>query len=261
MDYWIETYVASNYALFWVEIANNLSFGNTQNAIIWYGNSVATTTSNGASTFIDFDDFLTDTLANYVQIDSGWSINTNASGYLVSPSSSGQQGFISKDEGLARVYALRAKVYMSSADAGIGFIWGTAGGGESSVNGYIQNYSPSTISSQLMKYDSGSPTNLANLPALSAGWYLMELRLTFWTVIAVRDTTVDATADHSSITMIWGVGFRQKAASTNIIDWWAVRKYVSPEPYISTWSGEIENSQLQLRSQYGIYPRNIRVTK
>jgi hypothetical protein len=236
LDYWMEEKVDSNYAVFWVEIADDLS-SNPATIYIYYGKSDATTTSNGANTFDDFDDFLTNTLANYVQINSGWSINTNAPGYLVSPSSG--EGYIAKSKSLSRAYAVRARVYMSSSHAGVGFIWGTAGGGENSVNGYIQNYYPTITYSQLRRWVApGSWLNLANLPALSSGWYIMELRITSSTLICVRDTTQDASATDTRFTTLNGVGFRQAAPSTNAIDWWALRKYVSPEPSHGSWGSE-----------------------
>jgi len=56
LDYWMETYVDSDYAIFWVEIADNLSASDAT-IYIYYGKSDATTTSNGTATFIFFEDF------------------------------------------------------------------------------------------------------------------------------------------------------------------------------------------------------------
>lgn len=57
LDYWIEEKVDGEYAVFWVEVADDLS---SNNAIIYiyYGKSDATTASNGEDTFLFFDDFL-----------------------------------------------------------------------------------------------------------------------------------------------------------------------------------------------------------
>ena len=235
LDYWMESYTAGDKAVFWVEVADDLS-SNPATIYIYYGNPDATSQSNGVNTFVDFDDFLTNTLANYVQIDSGWTINTTPPGYLVSPSTG--QGFISKPKSLSRTYAVRAKVYMSSSDAGVGFIWGTAGGSEDSVNGYIANYYPSTSYSQFRRYLSGSPTILASLPPLSSGWYIMEFRITSSTLTVIKDTTQDASVTDTTFTTLSGVGFRQKSVSTNALDWWALRKYVSPEPSHGGWGRE-----------------------
>jgi len=85
LDYWMESYTASDNAVFWVEIADDLSTNN-QTIYIYYGNTSATTTSNGASTFLFFDDFATNTLDNYTETyDSGGSpaFSYDASGQRV----------------------------------------------------------------------------------------------------------------------------------------------------------------------------------
>ena len=57
LDYWLETgsLTSGTQAAFWVEVAADL--GSNQTIYIYYGNSGATTTSNGANTFTLFDDF------------------------------------------------------------------------------------------------------------------------------------------------------------------------------------------------------------
>ena len=56
LDYWLESKVDSDYAIFWVEVADDLSTVN-QTIYCYYGKSDATTTSNGDNTFPFFDDF------------------------------------------------------------------------------------------------------------------------------------------------------------------------------------------------------------
>jgi hypothetical protein len=56
LDYWLESLNAGMNATFWVEIAGNLT-EQAQTTYLYYGNPVATTTSNGDNTFIFFDDF------------------------------------------------------------------------------------------------------------------------------------------------------------------------------------------------------------
>ncbi|MGQ9506524.1 MAG: DUF2341 domain-containing protein [Candidatus Bathycorpusculaceae bacterium] len=56
LDYWMEEKVDSDYAIFWVEVADDLSTAN-QTIYIYYGKSDATTVSNGDNTFIFFDNF------------------------------------------------------------------------------------------------------------------------------------------------------------------------------------------------------------
>jgi hypothetical protein len=56
LDYWMEEKVDGDYAVFWVEVADDLSSSNAT-IYIYYGKSDATTTSNGFNTFLFFDDF------------------------------------------------------------------------------------------------------------------------------------------------------------------------------------------------------------
>jgi len=56
LDYWMESKVDGVNAVFWVEIADDLSSASST-IYLYYGKSDATTTSNGSNTFILFDDF------------------------------------------------------------------------------------------------------------------------------------------------------------------------------------------------------------
>mgnify|MGYP000288813417 CR=1 FL=1 len=56
LDYWMEDYVESDHAIFWVEVADDLSVSDAT-IYIYYGNNDAATISNGADTFIFFEDF------------------------------------------------------------------------------------------------------------------------------------------------------------------------------------------------------------
>ena len=55
LDYWLESYTPSGSALFWVEIADDLSSSDVV-IYVYYGNNVSTT-SNGENTFLLFDHF------------------------------------------------------------------------------------------------------------------------------------------------------------------------------------------------------------
>jgi hypothetical protein len=59
LDYWMESKVNGDYAVFWVKVADDLSSSNAT-VYIYYGKSDATTTSNAANTFVFADDFRLD---------------------------------------------------------------------------------------------------------------------------------------------------------------------------------------------------------
>jgi hypothetical protein len=67
LDYWNENNVASDNALFWVEVAGNLTVGDVT-IYVYYGKAGELTTSNGTNTFLFFDDFpgvALDTVTNW----------------------------------------------------------------------------------------------------------------------------------------------------------------------------------------------------
>lgn len=64
LDYWLEEKNDSDTAVFWVEVGDDLTRSEVR-IFVYYGNSLASTTSDGDATFIFFDDF------------SGLSINPN----------------------------------------------------------------------------------------------------------------------------------------------------------------------------------------
>jgi hypothetical protein len=249
LPYWVEPGTCNTAAtIVWVKVPYIPARGSTV-LYIYYGNTGATSEASGQAVFEAFDDFSSNTLSQYVQVDSGWSVNTTA-GWLVYGGSG--QGFIAwQQKSLSRSYAVRARIYMSSADAGVGFIWGTAGGSEGSLSGYFANYYPSTSYSQLRKYP--DKTTLAALPALSSGWYTVEVRVNATHIEVWRGGVRDAAALNTSYTTLNGVGFRQKAGGQPAVDWWALRKYTYPEPSASVGAEETAPTYLfYLGQQYSL---------
>ena len=59
IDYWMEKKIDGNYALFWIEIRDDLSVYDKK-IYIYYGKSGSTSIANGDATFIFFDDFEVD---------------------------------------------------------------------------------------------------------------------------------------------------------------------------------------------------------
>ncbi|MFX1487007.1 MAG: DUF2341 domain-containing protein, partial [Promethearchaeota archaeon] len=78
LDYWVEEKVDSDYGVFWVEVRDDLS---TTSATIfmYYGNSTATTTSNGPNTFLVFDDFDDGDTTGWNVIDGSFTASTDYS--------------------------------------------------------------------------------------------------------------------------------------------------------------------------------------
>jgi hypothetical protein len=73
LDYWLESETDSSSAIFWVEIADDLSGANSA-IYVYYGKSDATTTSNGTNTFLFFDDF-SGTLDKWITVSGTWAVS------------------------------------------------------------------------------------------------------------------------------------------------------------------------------------------
>ena len=56
LDYWMEEKVDSDYSIFWVKVADDLSTV-AVTVYVYYGKADATTISNGTDTFLQFDHF------------------------------------------------------------------------------------------------------------------------------------------------------------------------------------------------------------
>jgi len=80
LDYWMQEKVDSDYAVFWIEIADDLST-NSATIYIYYGKADATTTSNFDNTFIFGDPFDSPTLdsSRWTSVDGNPSYTIDAS--------------------------------------------------------------------------------------------------------------------------------------------------------------------------------------
>jgi hypothetical protein len=67
LDYWRQSYSPATFAIFWVEVQDDLD--SSQTIYIYYGNAAASTTSSGVDTFPSFDDFERN---NSETIGNGW---------------------------------------------------------------------------------------------------------------------------------------------------------------------------------------------
>ena len=85
LDYWMESKVDSNSAVFWVKVADSLE-SQAQTIYVYYGKADATTTSNGANTFLFFDDFSGD-LSKWTMLEGTVSIESGQMKVYAAPGS------------------------------------------------------------------------------------------------------------------------------------------------------------------------------
>ena len=114
LDYWIESYVVSGYAIFWVNVTDDLD--SNQDIYMYYGNSEVSTTSNGTATFLFYEDWSTETIEA-----SRWTTITSDGSFSFDDTDA-QHGSVLKLEGTAgtNVYEIRSVVTGSASISLIG---------------------------------------------------------------------------------------------------------------------------------------------
>ncbi len=241
LDYWRESLNVSKNATFWVEIAGNLT-GQAQTIYLYYGNSIATTTSSGYNTFIFFDDFSGD-LSKWtkhkngvnIYIESGYlvcggGVTSSPYGHTVLGSNASYSGFLNG--------VIEADVYPSTeALPEIGFR------GTFSLNtGYKGRWDcRSGTESPWMKppYNNwqafGSSVTRFGIPNQ---WQKVKLVIYGSTFRIYSNGVLKSTATDSQYTASGEISLQNHYGSYSRFDNVRVRKYVEPEPSHGIWGNE-----------------------
>ncbi|MFW9955111.1 MAG: DUF2341 domain-containing protein [Candidatus Thorarchaeota archaeon] len=89
LDHWVERYTESSLAVIWVEVREDLDYN--QIICFYYGNPAARSVSNGANTFLIFDDFDDGVITDWI-LDTPVGSITESSGTLILEIPSGVNG-------------------------------------------------------------------------------------------------------------------------------------------------------------------------
>lgn len=247
LNYWMESKTDGGNATFWVKVNDDLS-STSQTIYIYYGNTDATTTSNGTDTFSIFDDF--NNLDQWVVHAGTWGIE-NGTAKCTSYHGELKREFSHSDGAIlyrARISRAanywRAIVgYRSNIDLNQGYrsYWGyhSVLGGKVAV---IDVEYWMAMVSAVEVWDVNT-------------WYLAESRFaeSFHEFEFNRDgipiNTMDSTRLSNSYVFIQING----GASPEYpmwFDWYAFRKYVAPEPTHGSWSSEFEQGIIRVPDNY-----------
>jgi hypothetical protein len=253
LDYWMESKVDGDKAVFWVEVADDLST-NSVTIYIYYGNATATTTSNGADTFLVFEDFETGNSPS----DTGWSVDkavgTVVEGYSTAIYKAGARSFYQTTSSADRDKRWGRPIPITDNFAFMG--WGRRSGSVTTYAGdthygYTVVGSYSVIgggdaqkiycSHGNILYGMGEGGDEINLGVTipDAEWHKYEIRKVGSTLYFYFD---DILKGYKTITTtpnrlhFGAVGVN--SATTFYYDALALRKYVSPEPSHGAWGSE-----------------------
>jgi hypothetical protein len=241
LDYWMESLNVGKNATFWIEIAGNLT-GQAQTIYLYYGNPIATTTSNGNNTFIFFDDF-SGNLSKWtkhinganIYIESGYlvcggGVTSSPYGHTVLGSNASYSGFLNG--------IIEADIYPSTqALPEIGFR------GTFSLNtGYKGRWDcRSGSESPWMKppYNNwqafGSSVTRFGIPNQ---WQKVKLVIYGSTFRIYNNGVLKSTVTDSQYTSSGELSLQNHYGSYSRFDNVRVRKYVEPEPLHGIWGNE-----------------------
>ena len=228
LDYWMEEKVDSDYAIFWVEVADDLS-SNNATIYVYYGKSDATTTSNGDNTFLLFDHFEGSTLNPNKWVSTG---NVAVANSEVSIWSTGAS--VSKIRSLASwLYNVAVRMKVKCNDV------------YDETFGLRLDASP--FDSAIFNRNSGGfwaqTENEGNVTTTSVTWlsdyHLYDVTWVSGKTKYYRDNSLIAQHATNVPDESLYARFATYNANTQIVmDWVAVRKYVDPEPTHGGWESE-----------------------
>jgi hypothetical protein len=225
----MESKVDGDNAVFWVEVADDLST-NAVTIYIYYGKSDATTTSNGDNTFPFFDDFEDGVINTNKWVTSG--TVTETGGYL--QCGSGADSLARQNSAnyplVGPGYAIRQRALVSVVDsvyAYLGFSDETLTNYALCPNSYYSSITKNSVSYQYTDWGVGTAYAIYDI---------------LWTSAAVKyycNGVLKAT--HTTYVPTVNMGAYQRAYTTTVYtrcDWILIRKYVDPEPAHGSWGSE-----------------------
>jgi hypothetical protein len=251
LDYWMETKVDSDYAIFWVEVADDLSSSNAT-IYIYYGKSDATTTSNGNDTFIFFDDFNDNSIdtSKWEKKIAGGSSNVYEQNQEIEVYSDGTyRAYLKSIPSFSAPYRL-VVLAKRNENVEISIHWdGVIGTWYYRIrNGYtiLYNAWDSPTKFMLDRSVNSSATTLSSYNySLDTSWHRYEiLTKTTGTTITAKfnGTTILSTTDTTYTSGYIGLSGREKlgtgAGYVSFYDNIFVAKYVDPEPSHGSWGSE-----------------------
>jgi len=241
-DYWIEKNYTGYNATFWVEIPfiSNV----TDNMIyIYYGNSDATTTSNGDNTFVFYDDFDDQTWSDK------WTKKEGGGDWLITYPShdDGYALKIQKDDGCCSE-DLRRNISSNLSTDRLTFYWEFAG--NATRRSYIRadtifellNDTESLGTIHYGVWNTYSCTNDTDTCCFIYGnemdWTNFERRLD---EVIDNDCSMSFGSEDVTIVQIRLRAWSDCSGCLGSIEWWdnwKITKYVSPEPSHGDWGSE-----------------------
>jgi len=242
MDYWIQEVSSGNYAIFWIEIPNNLDYFGIM-IYVYYGKSDEATTSNGDNTFIFFDHF------DGASIDtSKWSGDTGSVTVVSSIATlSGWAKHIRGKTPVARPcrFMSNVKISVDGIDTffGIGDTPNVPDYPYMPLNGILY-YSQSGASNKLLTSINGTFHEQASNISGMSSYHDRQIKYHVTHSYCSKDNIQEKDITTYIPTQSMVPWYESRTSIDVLIDWVFMAKYVSSEPVHSVWGIEEEHPKL-----------------
>ncbi|MEM2099231.1 MAG: DUF2341 domain-containing protein [Candidatus Bathyarchaeia archaeon] len=243
LDYWMESVTYYDNAVFWVKIPGDLGKSD-QTIYVYYGNTAATSTSNGTNTFLFFDDF-DESLDKWTARHGIWSIDS--SDFLKTPILDNYQiataSFMMQD-GRIRYHFKQDSPITGVNLASLGCFAMSPREDTFYLFQCVDQAVRDTL--ELWKFVDGYSvdgykTGLAGTVVnVGANWHTGEFLLYGSELRGRLDDLHEVKVIDTTLATTGYLGFRYGGMEGKyfLIDWVAVGKYVSPEPSHGSWGQE-----------------------
>ena len=251
LDYWLETFTASDTAIFWIEFEVDISSG-LPKGYIYYGNVGVSTTSNGGETFFFYEDWSSESTAAWTQWsdDSGGSVTYSATDAqqggqvlkLLSGAGNLNDEFRTTVETSA-AYSLMFRAKLELTTSAYHAMRIGSGSPQEYAMSYIQSYSTSYYRLTVIDDNANADNQVMDSSHWGAyrTWEITRPRDgsdTKLYIDGVFDETGNMVTDATEISYAtFGTTDSDKALYS---DWFAARKFQVTEPYFTGPSAEEE---------------------
>ena len=242
LDYWVENYTVGSIAYFWVEFDAIPADPDHTNFYIYYGNDAASSLSNAANTWLQFNDGTSIAGWTVVTVSGGQAITWTPTGGVIHTTSPGGAGdsYLTSNTQAPDDYRLGMKL---KADVGLsednyqpGFVFDTAQDNSGWILRWLEytdfDYWRFDLQDNQCNSDPDHAHDIGN-------WVIYEIEKydndwEFYANHVSRVTCVDA-HDYNYVGM--HAYHHDSASWIDFDDFW-VGKFVSPEPTFGAWSSE-----------------------
>jgi len=251
LDYWMESKTDGDNAIFWVEVADDLSSANAT-IYVYYGNPSATTTSNGPNTFTFFDDFSTDPSTRWTVIKGTAEWDSTNLWYSITTINYGGDTEAYRAIATSMTPITDMEVLMKVNLDGTYYLQETGPLGRmiDNDNGYGARDQLDGIFA-LRKLTGGSSSHIGwvGVTVNAHTWYWIKLQIfgstirgKTWQVGTAEPENWTNSVTDTTYTTAGKIGVCQDRGGPSRCDDVRVRKYVDPEPSHGSWGSEENGS-------------------